>query len=334
MRISLCEDLCPLLTTEVTDKLIANKVISVEDLVLCDLPKVRQISRQSDVHFQTLLDIRDQLYTRFVAKPFNAFKLYNKTISLKPLKTTIKNLDQMLPKGIPRGQVTQIYGESGSGKTQFCYTLMASVAKLYGQRVLYFDTELSFDSSRLIQIINNRFPAINEQKLDQLLDYILVTRVFDLRSILDNIEAIDCDLQTNPLSEYKQLKLIIIDSMSSPATLEMKKTNYKSNIQDQRANSSGARKLHHQLKVRMTQMVTSLRAFAVKHSMAIIVVNSQVMAKKYYWNNSCNTCLQFVRHNEDINSKEITISLMQSYDTRADNHKSDNKFTISLKGIN
>ncbi|XP_054159989.1 DNA repair protein RAD51 homolog 4-like isoform X2 [Oppia nitens] len=315
MRISLCEDLCPLLTTEVTDKLIANKVISVEDLVLCDLPKVRQISRQSDVHFQTLLDIRDQLYTRFVAKPFNAFKLYNKTISLKPLKTTIKNLDQMLPKGIPRGQVTQIYGESGSGKTQFCYTLMASVAKLYGQRVLYFDTELSFDSSRLIQIINNRFPAINEQKLDQLLDYILVTR-------------------TNPLSEYKQLKLIIIDSMSSPATLEMKKTNYKSNIQDQRANSSGARKLHHQLKVRMTQMVTSLRAFAVKHSMAIIVVNSQVMAKKYYWNNSCNTCLQFVRHNEDINSKEITISLMQSYDTRADNHKSDNKFTISLKGIN
>ncbi|MCP1662717.1 MAG: DNA repair and recombination protein RadB [Methanocalculus sp. MSAO_Arc1] len=60
------------------------------------------------------------------------------------------DLDQILGGGLERQMITQIYGESGSGKSSI--VIMAMVAALQdGHHVLFFDTE-GFSMDRFIQV--------------------------------------------------------------------------------------------------------------------------------------------------------------------------------------
>jgi len=71
---------------------------------------------------------------------------------MKPdrVSTGSQTLDDLLGGGLERRTITQIYGESASGKSAFC--LMAAVASLRaGNSVVYIDTE-GFSVERFTQI--------------------------------------------------------------------------------------------------------------------------------------------------------------------------------------
>ena len=62
-----------------------------------------------------------------------------------------KTLDTLLGGGIRDGMITDVYGESGSGKTQLCFTLAVNCVK-NGGKVLFVDTAGTFRPERIVEI--------------------------------------------------------------------------------------------------------------------------------------------------------------------------------------
>ncbi len=60
-------------------------------------------------------------------------------------------MDELLQGGAREGQVLELVGEPGSGKTQMCMMLTAMTASR-GERVVYVDTNNSFSGERLARL--------------------------------------------------------------------------------------------------------------------------------------------------------------------------------------
>jgi RecA/RadA recombinase len=62
-----------------------------------------------------------------------------------------ETLDTLLGGGIRSGMITDVYGESGSGKTQLCFTLAVNCIK-NGGKVMFVDTAGTFRPERIMEI--------------------------------------------------------------------------------------------------------------------------------------------------------------------------------------
>lgn len=74
---------------------------------------------------------------------------------------------QYITGGIPVGKVTEIHGESGSGKSYLLYELMSEVCKM-GGFCLLSDVENAYSDKfgAKVGIDNNRVKIINDNRLD------------------------------------------------------------------------------------------------------------------------------------------------------------------------
>jgi DNA repair protein RadB len=71
-----------------------------------------------------------------------------------------QSIDELLGGGIETGSLTSLYGEAGSGKTNFCLQLAKNVV-VSGKKVIFIDTEgVSFE--RLKQIAKEDFDKITK----------------------------------------------------------------------------------------------------------------------------------------------------------------------------
>ena len=70
------------------------------------------------------------------------------------------DLDAALDGGLGLEWLVEIYGEAGSGKTQFCLTLAASTIAR-GQRVFWIDSEGDFRPNRLVEILDGRSASMD-----------------------------------------------------------------------------------------------------------------------------------------------------------------------------
>src|SRR5438067_12816076 len=96
--------------------------------------------------------------------------------------------------------VTDIYGQSGAGKSQLCFTLCANYAKHSRQedRILFIDTVGTFRPERISEIAGSR-------KSNTVLNKIMFVRAL---SIQHQINAIGLIPDINP-------RLVIIDTATS-----------------------------------------------------------------------------------------------------------------------
>jgi RecA/RadA recombinase len=62
-----------------------------------------------------------------------------------------ETLDTLLGGGIHSGMITDVYGESGAGKTQLCFTLAVNCIK-NGGKVMFVDTAGTFRPERIMEI--------------------------------------------------------------------------------------------------------------------------------------------------------------------------------------
>ncbi|WP_369425168.1 DNA repair and recombination protein RadB [Methanothrix sp.] len=69
---------------------------------------------------------------------------------IKRIPSGCKSIDELLGGGFEAGIITQIYGESGTGKTNIVIQLSVQTVKL-GSRVIFIDTE-GFSPDRFVQI--------------------------------------------------------------------------------------------------------------------------------------------------------------------------------------
>jgi RecA/RadA recombinase len=113
------------------------------------------------------------------------------------IHTGSTSIDHLLGGGVHTGTVTDIYGQSGAGKSQLCFTLCANYAKHSRQddRILFIDTAGTFRPERISEIAGSR-------KGGTVLDKIMFVRAL---SVYDQINAIDLISDINP-------RLIIVDT--------------------------------------------------------------------------------------------------------------------------
>ncbi|VDK18182.1 unnamed protein product [Anisakis simplex] len=137
----------------------------------------------------------------------SAFDLY---LQLEPerfrLKCGCEHVDRIFHQGIIQGEIIELVGSTAVGKSQMCFSLTASVLLAKNRRsshVVYIDTNGSFRSTRLLQILVDR--GQSKEIAMELLSRVLVKRVYDeddLRRALIALQKFD-----------KSIDLIVIDSI-------------------------------------------------------------------------------------------------------------------------
>ncbi|KAM7139956.1 DNA repair protein RAD51 homolog 4 isoform 2-T2 [Macrochelys suwanniensis] len=155
--------LCPGLTAEMIQLLKANSIATVVDLVSSDL---EEVARKCSLSYKALVAVRRVLLAQFSAFPVNGADLYEELKSSTAiLSTGIKSLDTLLDSGLYTGEVTELTGAPGSGKTQVCLSIAMSTSHDLKQNVLYVDSTAGFTASRLLQLAQARTGDEEEQVL-------------------------------------------------------------------------------------------------------------------------------------------------------------------------
>ncbi|MDH3695906.1 MAG: AAA family ATPase [Nitrosopumilus sp.] len=122
------------------------------------------------------------------------------------IPTGLQKLDEFLSGGIPDGVIVDIFGGSGTGKTQLLLQLsINSIIK--GGHVLYLDTTGGFRPERILQIQKQ-----SEAQLD-FLKQITISRITNTSEQINSIK----NLESNDYS------LIVIDNVTDLFSYEYKK---------------------------------------------------------------------------------------------------------------
>ncbi|XP_003426545.1 DNA repair protein XRCC3 [Nasonia vitripennis] len=185
------------------------------------------------------------------------------------LSTGCSKLDSFLRGGLPRKGITQIYGESGTGKTQlalqFCLSAQIPKNSTDVGGVAYICTEAAFPSSRLHELFK-KSPLVK--------DYAISNEKIFIEHISNTEGLEDCIFQPDRLPtllSMHKIKLLIIDSIAATYRVEYDLMNVKS-----RAKS--LRKVGYQL-----QKLSKI------HEMAVVCINqvTAMMGNNYTENLSC-----------------------------------------------
>ncbi|NXM82154.1 RA51D protein, partial [Oenanthe oenanthe] len=216
--------LCPGLTEDMIQLLRANGIRTVVDFVSSDL---EDVSQKCSLSYKALVAVRRVLLAQFSAFPANGADLYEELKSSTAiLPTGSPSLDQLLDSGLYTGEVTELMGAPGSGKTQVCLGIAASVSLGLKQHVLFLDSTGGFTASRLYQILQAQTEDEEEQAaLGRLrlgfvlqleaLQRIQVVRVFHIYEVLSALQELRDRLSQQVLSSTGPLKMVLLDSVSA-----------------------------------------------------------------------------------------------------------------------
>ncbi|XP_016787484.1 DNA repair protein RAD51 homolog 4 isoform X3 [Pan troglodytes] len=178
--------LCPGLTQEMIQLLRSHRIKTVVDLVSADLEEVAQ---KCGLSYKALVALRRVLLAQFSAFPVNGADLYEELkTSTAILSTGIGSLDKLLDAGLYTGEVTEIVGGPGSGKTQVCLCMAANVAHGLQQNVLYVDSNGGLTASRLLQLLQAK--TQDEEEQAEALRRIQVVHAFDIFQMLDVLQEL------------------------------------------------------------------------------------------------------------------------------------------------
>jgi DNA repair protein RadB len=116
------------------------------------------------------------------------------------------DLNKWLYGGYEKGVITTIYGEAGTGKTNFCLLACVSQAKK-GNKVIYIDTEGGFSIERIKQLA--------EENYEDVLKNIILLKVTNFQEQVHAINRLQKEINKGDIS------LIIIDGMTMLYRLEL-----------------------------------------------------------------------------------------------------------------
>jgi len=130
------------------------------------------------------------------------------------ISTSSIALDNLLGGGVRVGMLTDIFGASGTGKTQLCFQLCVNCAKPKNKKglnanVLFIDATNTFRPERISQI------AKHADLGDKLLDKIYVSKVYSSADQAATIKRIPT---------IQNLKLVVIDSIGDLFSFEYKQS--------------------------------------------------------------------------------------------------------------
>ena len=122
------------------------------------------------------------------------------------IKTGFKKLDQSLCGGIKEGLITDVYGQTATGKTQLAFQICLNALD-NGKEILFHDTTGEFRPERLVEMM--QFQKINPSLLDKIKVNRITNTVEQLQSLsgaaLENYSLLIIDNVTDLFSfEYSK----------------------------------------------------------------------------------------------------------------------------------
>ena len=142
-----------------------------------------------------------------LAKEFvSASDIYKRRQDIGKISTGTECLNALFDGGIETQALTEVYGEFGCGKTQFCHTLCVMVQKPHNDGgldggVLYIDSENTFRPERIVSIAKAN--GLDPQRV---LDNIIVARAYNSSHQILILEEAGNVIRNN------NIKLLIADS--------------------------------------------------------------------------------------------------------------------------
>lgn len=203
----------------------------------------------------------DEHLVQHVAPPVRSgIEMMTAVGQLRP--TGSPRLDGLLSAGVHLtggyrdGQMIEFVGESGSGKTQVCL-LAAAANAARGTAVLYIDTGNAFSTQRLKSLFE-ALPDVQKcgASLEEILGRIQVQKAFEAQALLKVLHTLSTELAAaSPECAISTPGLLIIDAFSAVMAPTL------------------GRAQQTQGHAVMLVAARTLKALAVRHSMAVIVVN-------------------------------------------------------------
>ncbi len=128
-------------------------------------------------------------------------------MKVERISTGSETIDNLLNGGLEKSIITNVYGESGTGKTTFCVQVASEVAQ-NGGKVAYVDTEGGFSPERMKQMAS-----------EEALENIIVRNPVDFEEQEKVIEDLD------QITDSENIELLIVDSAVSLYRLKVKGDN-------------------------------------------------------------------------------------------------------------
>ena len=205
LRLDSLEGVGPVTTKKLTDAGIHN----IMDLVVRGPVEVAEITGMDKETAEKIVNkARQQLVEEgLIAKDFvSATEIYKRRQDIGKISTGTNCLDLLFDGGVETQALTEVYGEFGSGKTQFCHTMCVNVQKPKEQGgqeggVLYIDTENTFRPERIVSIAK-----ANGMDPEKVLDRIIVARAYNSAHQILILE------EAGPIIKENNIKLIVADS--------------------------------------------------------------------------------------------------------------------------
>ncbi|MFL6476537.1 MAG: hypothetical protein ACJ70Y_06130 [Nitrososphaera sp.] len=155
---------------------------------------------------------------------------------LPVISTGSKAIDSLFGGGgIRTGMITDIFGESGSGKSQLCFTLAANCAK-DANRILYIDTTGTFRPERIVEISRSSLTLENITyiraftTMDQLNAVLKIGKIRPRLVIIDTLTSLfsaeysGSELHRAIMKYLHGLALLAITSMTAIVVTNMVRT--------------------------------------------------------------------------------------------------------------
>lgn len=177
------------------------------------------------------------------------------------LSTGVAPLDALLGGGLQTGEVCELVGPPGGGKTGLCLAACAAQAET-AFSALYLDTASGFRARRLHELLRQQRRPKHAR--DDLLGRRLrVSAVARLVPLVEELEALEAALDApQPDAFHASLRLLVVDSVFSAVVAE------------------GAGSSKSAAGAQLARLQQLLRRLAARHRLAILVTNLSVLAQQ------------------------------------------------------
>lgn len=157
-------------------------------------------------------------------------------MEVERIGTGSRPVDELLNGGLEKEVITNVFGESGTGKTNLCVQIAAEIAS-EGKEVIYVDTEGGFSSERFVQIAS-----------EEALENLTMFEPLDFEQQEEVVESLEDAFN-------RDTGFIVVDSLVSL---------YRLKVNDNNAS---------EINQRLSQQLSELSKIARKHSVPIMVTN-------------------------------------------------------------
>ncbi|KAL9981916.1 hypothetical protein ACROYT_G010680 [Oculina patagonica] len=233
---------------------------TVADFICCDVDK---LARTISVPVEDLSSVQKTIIAQSSAFTMSASDFYDEMMSKFTIMSTgCDNLDELLDGGLYTGELTEIVGAAGVGKSQICMSIAMFTAMETERNVLYIDTGGSLSATRIKDMLQGQNRSLDDQKLYDILSRITVIQAFDIFSVVEALESVRQRIRTqvdddDDNESMRRLRMIIVDSVAGVISPIL-----------------GGQQIHgHSLMVNLSRILKSL---AVDHSVAVVITNNVV----------------------------------------------------------